>query len=69
MSGINYQTLRNYARRQVASRCVAGGTRPASLTMGRWPGLPEHEQDCWLRNAEDHACSRNRLRQEHGELP
>jgi hypothetical protein len=61
MSGINYQALRNYA--WAASR-VAGGTRSASLTMGRGLGLPEHEQDFWLRKAEDLACSRNRLRQE-----
>jgi hypothetical protein len=63
-TSLDYQTLRNYA--WVAKRFPLSRRRD-SLSFAHHAevaGLPEHEQDFWLRKAEQFAWSRNRLRQE-----
>ncbi|MFJ7278886.1 LmbU family transcriptional regulator [Kitasatospora sp. NPDC098663] len=61
---LNYQTLRNYA--WVARRFPLSRRRDA-LSFGHHAevaSLADPEQDYWLRKAEDHGWSRNRLRAE-----
>ncbi|MFE7563238.1 LmbU family transcriptional regulator [Kitasatospora sp. NPDC057500] len=61
---LNYQTLRNYA--WVARRFPLSRRRD-TLSFGHHAevgSLSEPEQDYWLRKAEDHGWSRNRLRAE-----
>jgi hypothetical protein len=63
-TSLDYQTLRNYA--WVARRFPMSRRRD-TLSFAHHAevaGLPEHEQDFWLRKAEEHSWSRNRLRQE-----
>ncbi|MFF2745979.1 LmbU family transcriptional regulator [Kitasatospora sp. NPDC058048] len=58
----NYQTLRNYA--WVARRFPLSRRRD-KLSFGHHAEVascPEAEQDYWLRRAEEHGWSRNRLR-------
>lgn len=61
---LDYQTLRNYAW---VSRRFALYRRRGILSFAHHAevaGLPEHEQDFWLRKAEEFSWSRNRLRKE-----
>lgn len=63
-TSLDYQTLRNYAW---VARRFSMSRRRDTLSFAHHAevaGLPEHEQDFWLRKAEEHAWSRNRLRQE-----
>lgn len=63
-SGLDYQTLRNYA--WVARRFNLSRRRD-TLSLAHHAevaSLPEHEQDFWLRKAEEARWSRNRLRKE-----
>ena len=63
-TSLDYQTLRNYAW---VARRFALSRRRDTLSFAHHAevaGLPEHEQDFWLRKAEEQSWSRNRLRQE-----
>lgn len=63
-SGLDYQTLRNYA--WVARRFDLSRRRD-TLSLAHHAevaSLPQHEQDFWLRKAEEARWSRNRLRKE-----
>jgi hypothetical protein len=63
-TSLDYQTLRNYA--WVARRFPIARRRDA-LSFGHHAevaSLPEPEQDFWLRKAEAHGWSTNRLRRE-----
>jgi hypothetical protein len=63
-TSLDYQTLRNYAW---VARRFSLSRRRANLSFAHHAevaGLPEHEQDFWLRKAEELSWSRNRLRQE-----
>ena len=63
-TALDYQTLRNYA--WVAKRFPLSRRRDglSFAHHAEVAGLPEHEQDFWLRKAEDLSLSRNKLRQE-----
>jgi hypothetical protein len=63
-TSLDYQTLRNYA--WVAKRFPLSRRRDglSFAHHAEVAGLPEHEQDFWLRKAEDLSWSRNKLRQE-----
>lgn len=61
---LDYQTLRNYAW---VARSIELSRRRDALSFAHHAevaGLPEHEQDFWLRKAEESHWSRNRLRRE-----
>jgi hypothetical protein len=63
-TSLEYQTLRNYAW---VARRFSLSRRRDSLSFGHHAevaGLPEAEQDYWLRTAENLGWSRNRLRRE-----
>lgn len=63
-TSLDYQTLRNYAW---VSRRFGLSRRRDNLSFGHHAevaALPEPEQEFWLRKAEDHSWSRNRLRRE-----
>jgi hypothetical protein len=62
VSGLDYQTLRNYA---VVARRFAFPRRRADLTFQHHAtvcGLPDDEQDAWLERAAAGGWSRNELR-------
>lgn len=63
-TSLDYQTLRNYA--WVARRFPLARRRHALSVAhhAEVARLPEHEQDFWLRKAEEFSWSRNRLRKE-----
>jgi hypothetical protein len=63
-TALDYQTLRNYAW---VARRFSLSRRRDTLSFAHHAevaGLPEHEQEFWLRKAEELSWSRNRLRQE-----
>lgn len=63
-TALDYQTLRNYAW---VARRFSLSRRRDTLSFAHHAevaGLPEHEQDFWLRKAEELSWSRNRMRQE-----
>jgi hypothetical protein len=63
-TSLDYQTLRNYAW---VARCFSLSRRRDRLSFSHHlevAALPEPEQDFWLRKAEEHGWSRNRLRRE-----
>jgi hypothetical protein len=63
-TSLDYQTLRNYAW---VARRFPPSRRRDTLSFAHHTevaGLPQHEQDFWLRKAEEFSWSRNRLRQE-----
>jgi hypothetical protein len=63
-TALDYQTLRNYAW---VARRFSLSRRRDTLSFAHHAevaGQPEHEQDFWLRKAEELSWSRNRLRQE-----
>lgn len=63
-TSLDYQTLRNYAW---VAKSFPLSRRRDSLSFGHHAevaALPEHEQDFWLRKAQELGWSRNRLRRE-----
>lgn len=63
-TSLDYQTLRNYAW---VARRFPFSRRRVNLSFGHHAevaGLPEHEQDYWLRKAEELSWSRNSMRRE-----
>jgi hypothetical protein len=63
-TSLDYKTLRNYAW---VARSFPLSRRRDTLSFAHHAevaGLPAHEQDFWLRKAEEFSWSRNRLRQE-----